>query len=55
LIGGITLYCVLAFLLRNIFFFYSSRCPSKSWCCFPLRCPSRSGHGGVTISQQCFL
>jgi len=41
LIGGITLYCVLAFyLLWNIFFSYSSYLSR-------LRRPSRSGRGGV--------
>jgi len=55
LIGGITLYCVLAFyLLWNIFFFSSSSCLSRSCGSYPLRRPSRSGRGDVLFKSQQF-
>ena len=48
LIGGTTLYCVLAFyLLWNILFLSSSSCFNRSCDSYPLRRPSRSGRRGV--------
>ena len=47
LIGGTTLYFMLAFyLLWNIFFFSSSRCLSRSYGSYPLYRLSRSSRGG---------